>query len=342
MVEKKKIDKTIDPAFIELVLPQNFMLQPNRITKASMSYNRRQMDSLILVLDRMQYAMVDQLKKKITVEQLDIFNPHNSNSLQFEIPIKDFGVSAQKYHELKEDLKQMSVIPVSFHTVDPSSGERGELAGGFYTVWLPEKYGRSIKIEMHRAIAMHLVDLKGGFTRYNKPLALSLKSVYAKRLYMFISSWKHKGGTIISMAEFRKMMDVVEKYPNYKDLYRWVIKPCHEKLKEKADCWFEVAAMRREGEKQPYQLSFKIISIPLNAFERKQLEANKKLVEGMLWRLGVKQGHIEEILNQLHVSNVVNTIQKVDDLLRTDFDRMIAKPDAYYYEAMNKFFKENI
>lgn len=341
MIKKDNL-KHIDPSFVELVLPQNFIVQPNKITMATMPYNRRQMDSLILVLDRMQYAMVEQLKKKITVEQLDIFQKHNPNMLEFEIPIVDFGVSAKKYKDLKDDLKKMSVIPVNFHMVDKGTGEHGELAGGFYTVWLPEKYGRSIKIKMDRDIASHLVDIQSGFTRYNRPLALSFKSAYAKRLYMFISSWKHKGGTVISMEKFRQMMNVVNKYERFSDLSCKVIKPCYEILKEKADCWFEVSPQYRNGEKHPYQLVFKIISIPLNDTERKNLEANKKFIEGMLFRLGVKQGHIEQILNQIYKSNVIDTIQKVDDLLRTDFDRKIIKPDSYYFKIINDFVSKKI
>lgn len=340
MTKNKK--NATDQAFMELVLPdlsKNFMMQPTKITNASMSYNGRQMDSMILLLSRMQDGMIDQIQKRVqNVHQLEMFQHNQPDLLRFEIPIKDFGVDPKKYNVLKEDLANMAVIPVRFNTVDPITGLPEEFVGGFYTARLPEKFGRSIKIEIHRDIAQHFIDIAGGYTRYNKMVALELKGAYAKRLYMWISSWKSKGGNNVSIEEFRRIMDVVDKYTNYKDLLRFIIKPSGEKIKKIADCWFEVSALYHPNEKQPHHLSFKIISIPLNPLEKKKFEQQKGMIEGCLFNLGVRQGHVEEILKHVHTGNIMIVIEKAYDLQTTDIDRRdIIDPDAYYYTAMMQF-----
>lgn len=338
--------KKIDSAFIELALPmpieKKTIIQPNKITNASMSYNRRQMDILILIMDRLQVFINEVLSRGIYAEQLDIFQTSNPGQmLTFKIPVRDFGVSPQRYAELKQDLADMAVIPVRFQQLDPLTGQRMELASGLYTVKMPTAWGRAIEIQMHRDIAKHYIDVTKGYTKYDKQLALRLKSTYAKRLYMFISSWKAKGGTVISMEAFREMMDVVDKYPNYKHLYRWVIEASYTQLKEKADCWFEVSPCYREGEKQPYQLVFKIISRPQNAFEEKKLESQKDLISHGLINLRLTTAHIKDLLNRVHPGNVVELTGKVYDLLDKDIEREdVHDYDAYYYQALINFLNK--
>lgn len=330
----------IDATFISLVMPDakaQFIMQPNKVTNASMSYNKRQMDALILILSRMQSAIREQLERRVQVEQLNLFQQDDLFYLRFEIPIRDFGVTPQKYELLKQDLASMAVIPILFKTVDPITQQRESIVGGFYTAHIPERYGRTITIDIHKDIAKHFVDITGGFTRYNQSLALNLKSSHAKRLYMFISSWKNKEGVTVSMDGFREILNIVDKYPNYKDLYKRVIQPCYETLKEKADCWFEITPQYREGEKQPHQLVFKIISRPQTAIEIKRLNDQKNVVRHYLFLLGMSSGHIETICEQVHPGNVVSITQKVCDLHETCFERSIENRDAYYFKAMQQF-----
>ncbi|WP_289198900.1 replication initiation protein [Bacteroides acidifaciens] len=330
--------KKIDPAFIELALPipinaKETIVQPNRITNASMSYNRRQMDILILIMDRLQ-VFISEVLSGIHVEQLNIFQ-EQEKMLTLKIPVKDFGLAPNRYPELKQDLADMAVIPVRFQQLDPTTGERMEFASGLYTVKMPVRWGRAIEIQIHRDIAKHYIDITKGFTKYNKQFALALKSSYAKRLYMFISSWKSKGGTVIDINTFREIMNVTDKYPSYKDLYRWTIKPSYLQFKEKADCWFEVSPCYREGEKEPYQLVFKIISRPSNAFEENKLKMQKDNIRHGLVNLGLTSTHIEEVLSFVHPDNVVDCTGKIFNLIDTDIDRKdIHDRDAYYYQAI--------
>lgn len=344
MADSRSKGKKIDPVFFELALPvgvQETIMQPNKVTTASMSYNKRQMDILILIMAHLKGFMSEILMRGIHVEQLDIFREHDARMFTFNIPIKEFGVSANRYAELKQDLAKMAVIPIRFQQIDPETGQRIEFVSGFYTARMPVAWGRSIQIQIHKDILKHFIDVSKGFTKYNQKVALALKTTYAKRLYMFISKWKDKGGTVINMDSFREMMDVVEKYPNYKDLYRWVIKPSYEKLKEKADCWFEVSPCYREGENQPYQLVFKIISLPKNAFEEHKLEIQKTALRGNMINLGLTAAHIHELLEKIHPGNIVATIGKVDELVQSFIDNKdVIDRDAYYYKAICNFLTD--
>ena len=53
---------------------------------------------------------------------------------------------------------------------------------------------------------------------------------------MLISSWKEKGGFSIYVDRFRKFLKLEDKYPEFKDLYKRVIRPVYDDLFEQADC----------------------------------------------------------------------------------------------------------
>lgn len=341
MEAKKKFDKE----FLELTLPQELasqvsIVQPNRITNAQMGYNQRQMDILILILDRLQVYINEMFNKKITWTQLSIFQESDQNLLSIKIPIRDFNVSPKRYGELKQDLAEMAVIPIRFQQKDVNTGENVEIVGGFYTVRMPVKWARFVEIQIQRDIARYLLDLSKGYTRYNKQIALSLKGTYAKRLYMLISAWKNKGGVVISMERFREIMNLEDKYKQYRDLLRWVIQPCYKQLREQSDCWFEVDAQYRDGEKQPYQLVFKIINMAQHKFEEEKLARQKDAIRQGLIQLRLSFPHIQSILDQVKPYNVVAVTGKVFDLQTHKIDSDVKNPDSYYFKALENFIKQ--
>lgn len=341
MSESKKIKPKLDPTLVMLALPDDvafkykFIMQPNRITNATMPYNGRQIDAFVTIVSKVQFCMEQQLSKGIGVEQLELFSKSNQDSIQFEIPIKEFNVTAPKYAKLKQDLINMAVIPVKLPVTDPQTGEKYILASGFYKAYIPERYGRAVKISIDRNIAKLLVDIKDGYTRYDSEVVLRQKQSYAKRMYMLISGWKTKGGMIINIDRFKEIIGVAGKYSDYKDFHRWIIKPCQEKLKTDADCWFEVSPDYRTGEKQPYQLRFKIISIPTTPIEKRRFQTQLRLLENILYQMGLKGRTCESILKEVHVRNIVSALDKAHELLKIEFKRFdIVDKDAYFLKAM--------
>jgi plasmid replication initiation protein len=106
-----------------------------------------------------------------------------------------------------------------------------------------------------------------------------------------ISSWKSKGGFTISIADFREMLMLGDKYPTYKDLKARVIKPAQDELFEKADCWFNCNTRDFEIRKgrTVTQLHFKVI-VP----DLKQLKEVKKqkIIEMLRIHFGFKEEHL--------------------------------------------------
>lgn len=335
--------KKFDKSFVELALSKevterSLIIQPNRVTNAQMAYNQRQMDILILIIDRLQDYMNEMLNRRVEWKQLDIFQT-NQQFISVKIPIRDFNVSPQRYAELKRDLAEMAVIPVRFQQKDINTGESIEIAGGFYTVKMPAKWARFIEIQIQPDIARYLLDLSKGYTRYNKKIALGLKSTYAKRLYMLISAWKNRGGMVISIERFREIMNLGEKYKKFGDLMRWVIQPCYEQLKKRSDCWFEVLPQYQDGRKQPYQLVFKIISMTQNKFEEDKLSKQKEALRLGLIQLELSLSHIQTILDKVQTDNVVSVTGKILDLQTHKISSNIPNPDAYYFKILSDFME---
>lgn len=236
------------------------MIQPHGITGRQIAFNQRQMNIFILILDRLRAHIDELFNPRIEGKQANVFQKPK-NFISVKIPIRDFHVSPKRYGELKQDLAEMAVIPVRFQQKDRETGKEMEITEGLYTLRIPGKWARFVEILIQRDVARHILNLNDGYTRYNKQVALNLKGVHAKRLYMFISSWQNKGTIAITMEQFREMMQLGDKYKQFRDLMRWVIHPCYQQLKEQSDCWFEVDPQYQAGERQPSQLVFKIFHV---------------------------------------------------------------------------------
>jgi len=68
--------------------------------------------------------------------------------------------------------------------------------------------------------------LKIGYTPINLSIFLSLKSIYAQRMYDLLRLWSNSKRTIVySVAELKELMMVEDKYKNYAEFQRNIISP---------------------------------------------------------------------------------------------------------------------
>lgn len=100
------------------------------------------------------------------------------------------------------------------------------------------------------------IFLGGGFTAYNKNIALSLQSVYAKRMYELCCRWKDKGFLRISIDEFRHMFCIEDKFNKISELRVNVLDLAQKMLTEYADLTF-----RYELKKENNSRSFNWLNI---------------------------------------------------------------------------------
>jgi len=92
----------------------------------------------------------------------------------------------------------------------------------------------------------HLTMLNKEFTSYQLKQIGSLSSFYAIRLYELMSQFHKLGQRECTLVQLRQMFDLGDKYPNVKDLRRWVLEPALRELNIGTDLAVN-AEPRRQG-----------------------------------------------------------------------------------------------
>lgn len=280
----------------EFVIPQMLTMirQPNRVTNAKYDYTLTQQRILLSVIKALQDA-ISQIEKGVLVKQLSLFQT-SDDSITLQIPIKEIAVNKGDYTTIRNGIIQVASIPFQFSGVDPITGQKATRVGGLFTAYIPEdKYQRNITIEIKKEIAYRLISINEGWTKFAYEIAFFSKNKYTPRIYQLISRWKDRGGYRIAIEELREFLVLGDKYQTFKDLKKRILEPAQEELFEKADVWFEVGEVEREG-KAPKFLNFKIIT-PKNA---EQTAAKKNNIIGLLrLHFGFKDSHIENIRHLL-------------------------------------------
>lgn len=257
-----------------------------------------------------------------------------SDRIRVDIAYRDLGVSPDQYKEVKSMVRKLISIPVEFDVKDPITGEESwSITGLFTKANIPKTpYSRGFSLEMDREVAKVFINVDRGFTRYIKEIALRAQSRYTIRMYMLISSWKEKGGFSIYVDRFRKFLKLEDKYPEFKDLYRRVIRPVYEDLFEQADCWFEMAEVyRNSGDTQPYKLNFKVIKSALSKKEEELLKGQKKMITNFCsLHFAMKDEHLQQFIPQITLNNykaVVTKMLYLGEYVRDNWNKISNKAE---------------
>jgi hypothetical protein len=306
-------------------LPDNptWIKQPNIITLMSYNFGTLNVRVLITVIEKIQSAVEESIhhftkKDGFNVEQLDLFKEiQNTNVIRLEIQYAELGIKPNQYDEVRAALRQLVTIPVELDAIDPDTGEECWKLQGLLTANIPKKKGsRSFTVEMNKDVAKIFVTVDKGWTKFIKEVAFATDSKYTVRMYMLISKWKDMGGFQMNLDKFRKWLQLEDKYPKYKDLYKRVIRPAYEELFEKADCWFEMSESFRLAETEPYKLNFKVIKSALTEKEAEKLKLQCKNIESLCARyLTMTDKHIIQITPLVNLTNYESILNKINFLI---------------------------
>lgn len=306
-------------------LPDNptWIKQPNIITLMSYNFGTLNVRVLITVIEKIQSAVEESIhhftkKDGVNVEQLELFKEYqNQNVIRLEIQYAELGIKPNQYDDVRAALRQLVTIPVELDAIDPDTGEECWKLQGLLTANIPKKKGsRSFNVEMNKDVAKIFVTVDKGWTKFIKEVAFATDSKYTVRMYMLISKWKDMGGFQMNLDKFRKWLQLEDKYPKYKDLYKRVIRPAYEELFEKADCWFEMSESFKISETEPYKLNFKVVKSALSEKETEKLLLQCKNIESLCTRhLTMTDKHIIQIIPLVNLGNYESVLNKINYLI---------------------------
>ena len=114
-----------------------------------------------------------------------------------------------------------------------------------------------IEIKLSESLKPFLVQLKGNFTKYELINVLTLNSKYSIRLYEIFKSYLWLNTWEVDINDFRELLLISDKYKEYKDLQRYVIKPSLREINKYTD--LSVEFYTRKVGRKINKLGFKII-----------------------------------------------------------------------------------
>ncbi len=120
-----------------------------------------------------------------------------------------------------------------------------------------------IEFEFSEKLKPYLLQLKSHFTKYNLDNILQLKSGFSIRMYELLKSHQFQGKVEYDLEELKTLLGVNDKYDEYTDFKKRVLKTAQTELKNKSDIYFVFKEKR---------LNRKINSILFTIFENTELK----------------------------------------------------------------------
>jgi len=223
------------------------IIQPNAVTNARYDYSQQQKDFMYHFIEKMNMHMT---KDFMLVK--DLFG-----NIVIEMDLKEI-VKSDNYTPMLEAIRELQKKPISYKF--KKQNETYEVNTTLIATLVHKKGSGKIFIKTTEESLPVISYIGSGFTAFNKSIALSLPSFYAKRIYELCCRWKDKGFYRTSLAEFRKMMMIEDKFKNNADLERNVLRLSEKYLTEMADLTFTYTFRKENGSKAFNWLEFNIIT----------------------------------------------------------------------------------
>lgn len=246
MEKKKEVDLIIQGSNINVI-------QPNSITNARYDYTAVQENVITCIVDALQ----KHLNKEVLID-LDLWgNP------TIRLNASEIAAGKNKFHVYKQirELRKKEIV-FEYQNADL---EQEEVCTGLINTVRKVAYSDYINIEISKwAIPYILYWGKGiGGTVYNKSLALTLRGIYAKRMYKLCCRWEDVGGFVMSIDEFRSLFELEEKYNRIEDLKKRVLDPAKKEIQQVSPMYFDYT-FKKIASRAYNTISFKIFGTKSN------------------------------------------------------------------------------
>ncbi|MGI1946808.1 replication initiation protein [Shewanella baltica] len=93
----------------------------------------------------------------------------------------------------------------------------------------------AITITWTDEVLKYISSLQSRFTTYKLRHIANLQSAHSIRLYELLMKFNATGERVIYVNDFRSALGISDKYPQFRDLNKWVIKPAVDELNQRSD-----------------------------------------------------------------------------------------------------------
>lgn len=282
-----------------------FLKQPANITFLSGDMSAREWDMMIELVDALQ----DNINHSLTTGMKSLFadDEYFGDTVNVQIPLARITENPEYYRYVEEVCNSLMKVVVPIDKVKKDGTPYVELSHIVDYARIPKfessdkkQYRKGyIEISLHHKTVDNVYSLTR-YTKYIKNIAKNSKSVYTKRIYMFITGYKFAGEWKVNYRHLHSMLGFskekkgsggqveyeILKYPNYRQFKQKVLKGAEEELRTLADeglsdCYFDFEetypADKKRGE--PEKIIFHIHTTQYGKQIESSLQQNSLYIE---------------------------------------------------------------
>lgn len=93
----------------------------------------------------------------------------------------------------------------------------------------------SVTLTWSNDVLKYITQLKSRFTSYKLRNIANLQSGHSIRLYELLMKFNATGERVIKLEDFKSSLGISDKYQQFRDLNKWVIKPSIDELNKRSD-----------------------------------------------------------------------------------------------------------
>lgn len=200
-------------------------------------------------------------------------------------------------------------------------------------------------IRLSDDLAPLLLNLKKEFTAKRLQELQTYENLHAQRLDMIFTMYfnrrtskmsfdnkiKYKTKISYSLTEFKKMFGLEEKYTDYNNFYRFVLKPAIEEINNKG--YFSVSFEKKNGLKNKCEgiiLFFSLGEKTIHEIQNREISDSQKMIK-LLCCFSYSKKEAEKMLNTLDIEEIKNI-----------FTNLAKQKENMTNEEQIQFVKDNI
>lgn len=290
------------------------LYQVNGIAYMEASLKLIHLRILIVIIDHLQYA----IRYKISRKKPDAAIPKvllpeegpltlNGPSRKLTIPVAEFNLQPRNGGRLRNYLQELQHIVIVFPAAQKNSPSAASVFQGLIAGFSFPAYSQRVEIYMQEKMIGRLLLTEEGYTAYSKKAAISCTNKNTVRLYWLICSWRNKGGFMIKLDSFRRILALEKNYSRFDNIVTRILAPAAKELKEHFPIWF---LYRTYGTGDKRLLVFKVQTrVPQD-----QQEAERRSIWNICFHLfhsiGVPPTKLEDIFAQVDYGDLKPFLNK--------------------------------
>lgn len=193
-------------------------------------------------------------ERKIVTYLISRIKPGDDSNTRYSFQIRDFcevcGIDYfHNMEDIKDAIRNLANKSEWVRTTDQINGKTVKAERLFRWMESVEFVPDSgiVQFNFPRNMGQQLYELRSSFTEFQLISVLGMKNKYSIHFYQYLRSFKSVGKVEMTLEELREVLQLGDKYPDYKDLSKFVLKPVIREINLFSDIEVEMQKIRNEG-----------------------------------------------------------------------------------------------